>query len=615
MASGRPLTRRPSGPEVQNSSAGKIGLDQSTKALMRRLLLQHVRPHWPRLALAVLCMICGAMATAALAKLMEPIIDGVFVDRDRSMLGWVAVSVLFVFFVKGMSTYGQSVLMNFVGQRIVSDLQIDLYGRLIRADLATFNSTPTGTLVSRLVNDVGMLRGAVSMTLTSIGKDALTLVLLVLVMFLQDWALAAVAFVVFPIAVLPIAQIGKRMRKVATKTQVQIAQLTTLFGQTFQGARHVKAYGMESYETGRARQAVESLFGLVQRAARTRSAAHPIMETLGGAAIVAVIVYGGTQVIDGQRTAGAFFSFITALLLAYEPMKKLAALNSSLQEGLAAATRVFAVLDSAPRIVDNPGAIDLDARGASIRFVNVTFRYRDDRPALDGLSLDVPAGKAAALVGPSGAGKSTVLNLIPRFYDIDNGSISIGGHDIRQVTIHSLRENIALVSQEVSLFDETIRANIKYGCPEADDTEVERAARHAGVHDFIAGLPEGYDTLVGEHGVNLSGGQRQRIMIARAMLKNAPILLLDEATSSLDGESERQVRDALSTLMHGRTTLTVAHRLTTITGADVIYYMANGRILESGTHAELLARGGAYARLYALQSADDQPALRAVAAG
>ncbi len=592
------------------------GFDHSTKALLRRLLLDHVRPHWTRLALAVLCMIVGAMATAALAKLMEPIIDGVFVNRDRDMLVWVAGAVLLVFFVKGMATYGQAMLMSYVGQRIVSDLQVDLYGRLIRADMATFNSTPSGTLVSRLVNDVGMLRGAVSMTLTSIGKDALTLILLIAVMFRQDWQLAAVAFIIFPVAVLPIVNIGKRMRKVATKTQVQIGTITTLFGQTFQGARHVKAYGMEGYETNRARDAVESMFGLVQRAARTRSISHPIMETLGGVAIVAVIVYGGHQVIDGNRTAGAFFSFITALLLAYEPMKKLAALNSSLQEGLAAATRVFAVLDSAPKIVDGPNAVDVDAHGASIKFVNVHFGYRDDRAALDGVNLEVPAGKTVALVGPSGSGKSTVLNLIPRFYDVESGKITIGGHDVRDIKLQSLRANIALVSQEVSLFDDTIGRNIKYGNPDATDEDIERAAKLAGVHDFIAALPEGYKTMAGEHGVNLSGGQRQRIMIARAMLKNAPILLLDEATSSLDGESERQLRDALATLMHQRTTLIVAHRLTNVTNADIIYYLANGQVIESGTHGELMARGGAYARLYALQSADEpQPALRAVVLG
>ncbi|MGQ0677503.1 MAG: ABC transporter ATP-binding protein, partial [Rhodospirillales bacterium] len=380
------------------------------------------------------------------------------------------------------------------------------------------------------------------------------------------------------------------------------------------GARHVTAYGMEGYETGRARSAIEGMFALVQRAARTRSLAHPIMETLGGVAIVVVILYGGHQVIQGQRTAGAFFSFITALLLAYEPMKKLAQLNSALQEGLAAAVRVFAVLDSAPRIVDKPGAIAIDAHGASIRFEDVRFGYGPDRPALNGVSFEVPAGKTVALVGPSGAGKSTVVNLIPRFYDVAGGRISIGRHDVRDVQLQSLRANIALVSQEVSLFDDSVSANIAYGRPDAPQADIERAAAMAGAHEFISELPEGYATQVGEHGVKLSGGQRQRVMIARALLKNAPVLLLDEATSSLDGEAERQLRAALATLMRGRTTLVVAHRLSTVTNADVIYYLAGGQIAESGTHAELLARGGHYARLYALQAVDDPtPALRFVA--
>ncbi len=599
---------------MQASPVGKIAFDQSTRALMRRIVRDHLRPHWRRLALAGVCMILGAAATAALAKLMEPVIDDVFVNRDASMLAWVSAAVLTTFFVKGMATYAQAMLMSFIGQRIVSDLQIDLYGRLIRADLAMLHDTPSGTLVSRLVNDVGMLRGVVSTTLTSIGKDFLTVLMLVAVMFRQDWSLALVAFVVFPLAVLPISKIGKRMRKVSTRTQVQIAQLMTLFGQTFQGARHVKAYGMEGYETGRARAAIEGMFGLWQRAARTRSIIHPVMETLGGFAIVVVILYGGHQVIAGQRTAGAFFSFVTALLLAYEPMKKLAQLNTTLQEGLAAAARVFAVLDSAPKIVDKPSAIDIDARGASIKFEQARFRYSAERAALDGITFEVPAGKTVALVGPSGAGKSTVVNLIPRFYDVNEGRISIGGHDIRDIRLQSLRASIALVSQEVSLFDDTVAANIAYGRPDAPMADIERAARLAGAHDFVAGLPEGYATLVGEHGVKLSGGQRQRVMIARALLKNAPILLLDEATSSLDGEAERQVREALATLMEGRTTLVVAHRLTTVTNADRIYYLADGRIVESGSHAELLARGGHYARLYALQAADDSaPALRFVA--
>jgi ATP-binding cassette, subfamily B, bacterial MsbA len=334
------------------------------------------------------------------------------------------------------------------------------------------------------------------------------------------------------------------------------------------------------------------------------------MEALGGTAVAVVIAYGGYQVIDGTRTPGAFFSFITALLLAYQPLKSLANLNASLQEGLAAAQRVFDVLDIEPDIQDQPGAWPLSVAGGEIRFDEVRFGYQPHAVALDGISLTVPAGSTVALVGPSGAGKSTVLNLIPRFYDVSSGGIAIDGQDVRTVTLSSLRGALALVAQEASLFDDTVRANIAYGRLSASEAEIEAAAAAAGADRFIAELPKGYDTLVGEHGMRLSGGQRQRLAIARAMLKDAPILLLDEATSALDNESERQVQAALKRLMQGRTTLVIAHRLSTIVGADLICVMDRGRIVESGKHAQLLARGGLYARLYETQFAPDEtPAL------
>jgi subfamily B ATP-binding cassette protein MsbA len=394
------------------------------------------------------------------------------------------------------------------------------------------------------------------------------------------------------------------MRRVSANTQAEIGQLTTLLSQTFQGARLVKAYGMEIYEEDRAAGLFERLFGLVERAARTRSRAAPMMETLGGAAIAVVILYGGHQVISGARTPGAFFSFITALLLAYQPMKSLANLNASLQEGLAAAQRIFQVLDVEPTIRDLPGARALSVAGGEIRFDQVRFGYAPGAVALDGITLTVPAGHRVALVGASGAGKSTILNLIPRFFEVEEGAISIDGQDIRAVTLASLRAAIALVTQEVTLFDDTVRANIAYGRFGTADAEIEAAARAAGADAFIRALPEGYDTQVGEHGVRLSGGQRQRIAIARAMLKDAPILLLDEATSALDSESERQVQAALHSLMRGRTTLVIAHRLSTVQSADLICVVDRGQIVESGRHAELLAHGGLYARLHAMQFAD-----------
>jgi subfamily B ATP-binding cassette protein MsbA len=385
-----------------------------------------------------------------------------------------------------------------------------------------------------------------------------------------------------------------------------MGQLTTLLSQTFQGARHVKAYGMEDYEQRRAASLFERLYALVDRANRTRSRAAPMMEALGGAAIAMVIFYGGHQVIVGARSPGAFFSFITALLLAYQPVKSLAILNASLQEGLAAAQRIFEVLDIEPAIRDRSGARPLRIAGGEVRFAQVRFGYQPGAVALDGISFTVPAGSTVALVGPSGAGKSTVLNLIPRFYDVDGGSIAIDGQEIGSVTIATLRGAIALVSQEVSLFDDTVRANIAYGRFGAAQADIEAAALAAGADRFIEELPQGYDTLVGEHGVRLSGGQRQRLAIARAMLKDAPILLLDEATSALDGESERQVQAALRMLMRGRTTVVIAHRLSTIIGADLICVMDHGHIVEAGRHAQLLARNGLYARLYETQFAAER---------
>jgi subfamily B ATP-binding cassette protein MsbA len=536
---------------------------------------------------------------------MEPVLDRVFIAKDSSLLLLLAGGALVLALVKGIADYAQSIHMTRVGQRVITDVQTALYTRLIHADLAFFNANPSGVLISRLMNDVSMLRGAAANVLTGIGRDAATVIFLVGVMFYQDWALALVSFVVFPLAIQPIVKIGRRMRRASVNTQVGLGQVTTLLNQTFQGARPVKAYGMEEYETSRAALLFERVYLLIDKANRTRSRAGPMMEALGGAAIALVIYYGGHQVITGARTPGAFFSFITALLLAYQPVKNLATLNATLQEGLAAAQRIFETLDIEPTIRDKPGAAKLRIAGGEVRFDKVRFGYHPGAVALNDISLTVPAGHMVALVGPSGAGKSTVLNLIPRFYDADNGSIAIDGQEIGAVTLSSLRGAIGLVSQEVSLFDDTVRANIAYGRLDASQEEIEAAARAAHADRFIRDLREGYDTLVGEHGVRLSGGQRQRLAIARAMLKDAPILLLDEATSALDSETERQVQAALRTLMRGRTTLVIAHRLSTIIGADLICVMDHGRIIESGRHAELLARNGLYARLYETQFASD----------
>jgi len=578
---------------------------ETTTILVERLVKGYVRPYFGKLFFAVICMILGAAATAANAWMMQPILDDVFLKRDPEMLILVPLAVLVIAIIKGVTEYGQAVLMSFVGQRIITDIQKEMYAHLMRADIAFFHDNATGGLISRFVSDVLKLRIAVSSVLTGIIKDSLTLIFLLTLMFMRDWQLALIAFVVFPLAVFPILRIGRRIRKISTSTQAETGQFSTLLNQTFQGARHVKAYGMEAHETGRAGTIIEKIFKLSYKSAKVSSIARPVIETLGGVAVALVVWYGGSQVISGETTPGAFFSFITALLLAYQPVKNLAKLNASLQEGLAAAQRVFALLDVEPEIRDKPGAGPLpDKVVGKISFHGVRFSYGSDVLALDDIIIDVPAGKTVALVGPSGGGKSTILNLIPRFYDVGEGTIKIDDIDIRDITISSLRGNIALVSQEISLFDDTVGANIAYGRLGASAEEIETAAQQAAAGDFIKALPEGYDTLVGENGVRLSGGQRQRIAIARAMLKNAPILLLDEATSALDTQSERQVQKALKELMKGRTTLVIAHRLSTIVDADLIYVISEGKVIESGAHGDLLRENGAYARLCALQFTD-----------
>jgi len=578
-------------------------------ALVWRLARDFMRPHMRRVLFSFLLMGLAAGSTAGRAWLMEPVLDRIFVAREGSLLLLIAGGALALALVKGIADYGEAVLMTRVGQRVIADVQIALFARLMRADLAYFHAHPSGTLISRFTSDAALLRNAAANVLAGIGKDAVTVVFLVGVMFYQDWLLALVSFFVFPLAIRPIVAIGRRIRRVTANAQAEIGQFTTLLSQTFQGARHVKAYGMEEYEERRAAGLIERLFALIDRGTRTRSRASPMMEALGGTAIAVVILYGGHQVISGARTPGALFSFITALLLAYQPLKSLANLNASLQEGLAAAQRIFEVLDVEPTIREMPGAPSLRIAGGEIRFESVSFGYVPRTPVIDSLSLTIPAGHTVALVGPSGAGKSTILNLIPRFYDIERGRITIDGQDLRRVTIASLRSAIALVAQEVSLFDDTVRANIAYGRFGASAAEIEEAARAAAADAFIRELPQGYDTMVGEHGVRLSGGQRQRIAIARAMLKNAPILLLDEATSALDSESERHVQRALNTLIRGRTTLVIAHRLSTVQGADLICVIDRGQIVETGRHPELLARGGLYARLYAMQFAEQHAAV------
>jgi ATP-binding cassette, subfamily B, bacterial MsbA len=571
--------------------------------LYRRLLREGVLPHLGLFFSASLCMVIVAASTAALAWLMDPVVNRVFVERRADLLWPVGLAVFASFAFKGAAAYGQTVLMTRLGQNVLTDFQNRLFRHLLQMDLGFFAANRTGTLISRLTTDIAAMRLAVSTALTGLGREVLSVILLVAVMFYQDWLLASLAFVTFPATVIPIAQLGRRLRKVTANTQAQTGAFMTIVQQSLSSIRLVKAYRMEAIEIERAEALTTRIRDLTIKAERVKALASPLMETLGGVAVTIVIVYGGWRVINGDTTAGAFFSFITALLSAYRPMKALANANAHVNEGLAGAQRLFTVLDTPSALTEKPDAVPLKVTRGEVRLENVVFSYEADVPALRGLSLMIPAGKTTALVGASGAGKSTVLSLIPRFYDVSAGAVTIDGVNIADVTLASLRDSIALVSQDVVLFDDTVRANIRYGKPGASDGEVEAAAVAAGAHEFILAQPQGYETMVGERGQTLSGGERQRIAIARALLRDAPILLLDEATSALDAVTERHVQAALDRLKAGRTTLVIAHRLSTVAGADQICVLNQGRVVETGTHAALMASGGAYATLHRLQFA------------
>ncbi|HEX3208772.1 MAG TPA: ABC transporter ATP-binding protein [Geminicoccaceae bacterium] len=572
-----------------------------------RLLRDHGRSQARWLSAAALCMAVYAAATAGQAWIMEPILDHVFLAHDRLVLLLVPLVVVVLGLLKGAASFGQTVLMARIGQQVIAQLQRRLFEHLIRADLGYLVARGPGHVISRLTFDAQQLRLAVTTASTTLVRDLLTMLGLVVVMIHQDWQLAAIALLGCPLAIWPLQRLGRRMRKVSRQTQTHMAKLSRRLDQTFLGVRQVKADNREDDESARTGALIEELYKLNLKAARVNAVSSPIMEVVGGCAVAVVVLYGGFQVLGGHTTPGAFFSFIAALLFAYRPLKTLASLHTQVQVGLAAAERIYGLLDRQPSVREQPGARPLKIERGEIRFAAVRFEYRPNRPALHGLDLVIPAGLSVALVGPSGAGKSTMLNLILRFYEVNQGAVLIDGQDVRSVTLKSLRAAIALVSQEVDLFDGTVRDNIAYGRPDASLPAIRAAAEAAAAHEFIEALPQGYDTEIGPSGLSLSGGQRQRLGIARAMLKDAPILLFDEATSALDSEAERVVQAALRRLMHGRTTVVIAHRLSTVIRADLIAVVEAGRVVETGTHHALLARGGSYAQLYERQFADQGP--------
>lgn len=567
--------------------------------VLKRLLTTYLRPYFPRLILAVILMgIAGAM-TAAIAQLMQPVLDDVLGGQRRDMIVPVASAVFIVFIVRGFATYMHTLMMSKISQDVVADIQRDLSTHFLTLDLSFFHAHPSGQLISYVMNDVSAMRVAVTDVMTGFGKSLLTLIFLIAVMFYQDWKLSLMAFCVFPFAAMFVARLGRRLRKVSGSIQGEMGNLTDRLGQIFQGIRQVKAYGMESYESKRAADAVERVRDLNYKSVRIGNLSTPVNEVLVGIVFSGIIMYGGFEAAKGNITAGQLGSFLAAFTLAYEPMKKLAKLNNTIQMGVGAAMRVLSMLDTKPTIIDQDEPVILDNVSADIEFDNVSFHYSNEEvKALENISFKVPAGKRVALVGTSGGGKSTVMNLIPRFYDVQEGAVKVGGHDVRELSLSSLRSSLALVSQDITIFDDTIAANIAYGKLDASEQDIRLAAKAAAAHDFIENFPEGYNTQVGEDGVLLSGGQRQRIAIARAILRDAPILLLDEATSALDNESEKLVQEALEQLEQGRTSLVIAHRLSTVQNADEILVIDKGQIIERGTHDALLALNGTYAHMY-----------------
>jgi subfamily B ATP-binding cassette protein MsbA len=570
----------------------------SSYALIRRLVKGYVRPYWGDLARSgVFMAIAGAM-TGVIAQLMQPILDDVLGQEQKGMVLPVAIAVFVAFAIRGTATFVYTIILTRVSQGIVGELQKQLFRHFMHLDLAFFHAHPSGQLLSRVINDVNVVRMALSDTLTGIGKSLTTLMFLVAVMIYQDWKLSLAAFVVLPFTASFVGVVGRRIRKLSRSMQAETGGLSGLLSQIFQGIRQVKAYGMEGHEEARAGKAIDRVRALNIKAVRVSNMTTPVNEALIGLILMGIIIYGGMQAAAGQMSPGQLGAFLAAFIMAYEPMKKLSNLTSGLQMGLGGASRVFEMMDVEPAIANAPDATVLSTRTPEIEFRDVEFQYQGtEHKALKGISFTAKAGQVTALVGPSGGGKSTIINLIPRFYDVSAGAITVNGEDIKGCTLESLRSHIALVSQDITIFDESVSANIAYSKPEATFEEIEAATRAAFADEFIRALPQGYDTVLGEDGVKLSGGQRQRIAIARAILRDAPVLLLDEATSALDNESEKAVQEALKKLEKGRTTIVIAHRLSTVQHADQILVLQEGEIVERGRHEALQEKNAVYARM------------------
>lgn len=569
-------------------------------------LLAYIKPYTRRLALAVVCIIMAAAANLYLPWIIKDMIDDVLMSKDMVMLNLIATGILVVMFTRGVFYYGQSYLVSYVGQRVIIDVRSVLFRKFQRMPLSYYDKQQTGTVMSYITNDVAVMQSAIVDNLIELVTESSILIGSLAMMLYLDWKLSLLTLMTIPLVAIAMKIFGRKLKRSSTVIQERAAEITSLLQESISAIRVVKSFVRESYETKRFEEQNWRNFQAAMKNVKLSSLLTPTVEFLAAIAVTFIVWFGGYEVVNEVITAGELVAFLTYAVNLANPVKRLSKVYAAIQKAMAAADRVFAVMDLDEKITDVPGAQPLPPIKGKVEFKDVTFSYKDGQPALEHISLKAEPGQMIALVGPSGSGKSTIANLIPRFYDVDSGVITIDDHDIRQVTADSLREQIGLVPQETMLFSTTVMENIRYGRLEATDEEVIEAAKAANAEEFIKELPEGYDTKLGERGLNLSGGQRQRLAIARAILKNPRVLILDEATSALDTESEKIVQDALDNLMVGRTSFVIAHRLSTIFNADQIFVVENGHLREHGTHEELLAAGGLYSNLYNIQFRQNQ---------